>query len=412
MDLELRAITEPERMKYHRAIATAFGDLPTEEQLEAWGDALPVDRTIAVFDDERIIATAAAFSFDLTVPGGAQLATAGVTAVGVHPTHRRRGLLRRMMDEQLDDVARRGEPLAVLTASESSIYGRFGYGLATFGTAWELATDRAVLGSPPETAGHLRLVDRADAPAIVGAIYDAAARTRVGEVTRDDKYWARVYREQAGPASPEGEDAPSFTVVHRDESGHDDGFARYAVTMQWPHGQASNTLRVIDLHAIDPAVEAALWEFLVNVDLVTTIKASDRPVDESLRWRLSEPRRLTVRQVTDHLWVRVLDVATALSARTYAVADELVLEIVDPFRPENDGCWLVDGSPTDARCARTDRAPDLTMSIDDLGAIYLGGVAPSTLARAGRVHERTPGSLARADTSFTIHPAPWCSTHF
>ncbi len=317
-----------------------------------------------------------------------------------------------MMTEQLDDVARRGEPLAALTASETSIYGRFGYGLASFNSWWQLATDRASLAFPSRVGGTMRLIDHDEAPAIVGPIYDAVAHARVGEVTRSATWWERVYRPRTAPASPDGDGAPFFTVVHDNDAGAPDGFARYTITSAWPHGQATNTMRVLELHTSDPDVETALWQFLVDVDLVATIEANDRPIDEPLRWRLADPRRLQVTQLTDHLWVRVLDVAAALSARTYAVADTLVLEITDAFRPANDGCWVIDGGPDGAACVRTDRAPDLALSIADLGALSLGGVSPSTLARAGRVHERTAGALIRAERFLTMHPAPWCTTHF
>ncbi len=412
MDLELRPITEDERLRFNRAVATAFGDARSEEHLDGWDAQLELDRTIAAFDGTDIVATAGAHSFRLTVPGGARVPTAGVTIVGVRPTHRRRGLLTRMMDEQLDDVANRGEPLAALTASESSIYGRFGYGQATSSTWWQLTTEGTVFASPANADGTVRLVDRDAALAVVPAQYDAAAAGRVGEVTRSAAYWERVYREQRQPASPDGDGKPFFTVVHEDASGTTDAFARYRVQHDWPHGRAANVLTVMELHATSPDAEAALWEYLLSVDLVATVRADDRPVDDALRWRLHEPRRLTVTQLTDHLWVRVLDVASALSARTYAADDSLVLGVVDRFRPVNDGTWVVDGGRDGAVCARTDREPDLVLSAGDLGALYLGGVAPSSLARAGRVEERRTGALARADRFFAVHPAPWCTTHF
>jgi predicted acetyltransferase len=412
MDLELRPATDDELPRFHRAAATAFGNIPTADELGDWGTGLEAERTLAAFDDDEIVATAGAYTFGLTVPGGARVPTAGVTIVGVRPTHRRRGLLTRMMDEQLDDVTRRDEPIAVLTASESSIYGRFGYGLATFNTWWRLPTEGTTFASPSTAEGRVRLVDRDAAPAIAGRVFDAAATSRVGEVSRGEAYWARVYRERRGPASPDSDGAPFFTVVHENASGEPDAFARYAITSAWPHGLAANVLRVFELHATDPEGEAALWAYLTSVDLVATVKADDRPADEPLRWRLTEPRRLQVDQLTDHLWVRVVDVGAALSARTYAVADALVLELVDPFRPVNNGRWLVEGGPDGAACARTERDPDLVLSAPELGALYLGGVDASTLARAGRVRSDGPHALARADRFFHTHPLPWCSTHF
>jgi predicted acetyltransferase len=171
-------------------------------------------------------------------------------------------------------------------------------------------------------------------------------------------------------------------------------------------------VRVVDLVGLDPEVEAALWQFVIEIDLVTHVRAGHRPVDEPLRWRLADPRRWRVMHLGDHLWVRVVDPAVALAARRYEVADALVLELGDSFLPHNDGCWLVDGSPDGAVVTRTDRAPDLACAASDLGSMYLGGVAASTLAAAGRVQEVTPGALARADRFFASRPAPWCSTEF
>src|SRR5262245_59609569 len=182
MDLELRPIVEDERLAYHRAITTGFGDLLREDDLMPWGFQVDTERTLAIFDDGEIVGTAGAYSFEMTVPGGAQVPTAGVTVVTVRNTHRRRGLLVAMMDRQLDDVAERGEPLAALTASESLIYGRFGYGLATFTTRWELETDFSEFAQAPDAGGRLRLLDKATAAPLVGPVYDAVARSRVGEV--------------------------------------------------------------------------------------------------------------------------------------------------------------------------------------------------------------------------------------
>ncbi|HEX5587709.1 MAG TPA: GNAT family N-acetyltransferase [Acidimicrobiia bacterium] len=409
MDLELRPIVEDERPAFFRAISTGFGDIPRDEQLGPWGLDLEPDRTLAVFDDDEIVGTAGAYSFALTVPGGVQVPTAGVTVVTVRPTHRRRGLLVGMMDAQLDDVARRGEPLAALTASESLIYGRFGYGQATVVTRWELDTDFAALTSPPDTGGRLRLVDPAAAPALVGPVYDHAARARVGEVSRGPGWWTHLYDQRRARAR---DDRPFFTVVHEDHTGAVDGFARYSVEQHWPHGQAGHTLHAHEVVATRPDTETALWRYLLDVDLVATVATVDRPLDEQLRWRLVDPRRLRVTTTVDHLWVRVVDVGAALAARTYGADDALVLELVDGFRPANSGCWLVDGGPDGAACARTDREPDLTLSIADVGALYLGGVDATTLARARRVEERTSGAVTRADAFFASHPAPWCSTHF
>jgi predicted acetyltransferase len=405
MDLDLRTVRDEDMREFLAAVSTGFGMTSPDEDDEYPIHLLPAERSLAVYDDDVVVATAGAFPFRITVPGGAPVPVAGVTVVTVHPTHRRRGLLRQMMDEQLDDVARRGEPLAALTASEASIYERFGYGTATFTTQWDLASEYASTGLSTAAGGGVRLVTGDAAVAAARTVYDVAAAERVGELERPAEWWPPVF-------TPGKKGARFFTAVHDGSDGRPDAYARYALDPAWPDGVPGSTLRVIELQAVDADAEAAMWTYLFGIDLVATVVAVDRPVDEPLRWRLADARRLRVRQLRDHLWIRIVDVAAALAARTYATDDALVVELVDGFRPEHSGRWLVDGGPTGAVCARTDRAADLALGAPELGAIYLGGVPVSTLAAAGRVQELTSGAVTRADRFFCVHPLPRCSTHF
>jgi predicted acetyltransferase len=408
VSIDLRRVTDDEFPAYARAIATAFGGLPDEQLVADWRATMELDRTIAAFDGSEVVGTAGAYSFELTLPGGGGEPAAGVTVVGVRPTHRRQGLLRRMMQHQLDDVVERGESLMVLTASEGAIYERFGYGAAVFASSWTLRTDALELARPSTAGGRMRMVDIDEARKLVPGIFDRARTRHVGAVTRSDAHWDTVFADR--PADRRRRSW--FTVVHESSAGEPDGFVLYKVEQREPDGGPQNSIVVIDLDALDAEVEAALWDYLVHVDLVVSIRTENRPVDEPLRWRLADQRRVHVDGVHDHLWVRIVDPAVALSARRYGTDDALVLEIADAFRPDNDGRWLVDGGPEGATAARTDRAPDLSLSAPELGSIFLGGVSPSTLARAGRVRGLTSGALARADAFFSTQPAPWCATHF
>jgi predicted acetyltransferase len=404
MDLDLRTVRGEELGDFLRAVMTGFGQTTPPEDEEYAAHLLPADRCLTVRDGETLVATAGAFPFRITVPGGAQIPVAGVTTVTVHPTHRRRGLLRWMMDEQLNDVARRHEPLAALTASEASIYERFGYGTATFTTVWELASEYAVARAPEDEAGTTRLVEGDAAAEAAHAVYERIATARVGELERPPEWWPPLFASGS-------KGRRFFTAVHERSDGPA-AIARYKLDPAWPDGVPSSTLRVIELQAVDADAEAALWSYLFGIDLVGTVVARDRPVDDPLRWRLPDARRLRVRELHDHLWVRVVDVSEALAARTYGTDDALVVELVDDFRPENSGRWLVEHGASGAACARTDREPDLELGSPELGAIYLGGVPVSTLAAAGRVRELTSGAVHRADDFFLVHPSPWCTTHF
>jgi len=406
--IELRSATEDEFPAYARAIATAFGSRPDEQGLADWRVTTELDRTIGAFDGSEIVGTAGAYSFELTLPGAVAERAAGVTFVGVCPTHRRQGVLREMMQHQLDDVLQRGEALMVLTASEAAIYERFGYGAAVFASRWTLRKEALELARPSNAGGRMRMVDPDEARKLVPGIFDRARLRHVGAVTRSDARWDTLHAER----KEDRQRRSWFTVVHESTAGEPDGFVFYKVEQREPDGAPQNAIVVMDLDALDDEVEAALWDYLIHVDLVVSIRTENRPVDEPLRWRLADQRRVHVDTVHDHLWVRVVDPAIALAARRYATDDALVLEVTDPFRPENDGSWLVEGAPDGAAAARTDRAPDLSLSAPELGSIYLGGVAPTALARAGRIREVTPGALARADVFFSTQPAPWCATHF
>ena len=411
VDLELRPILDEEYRAWSRTIERAFGFQPSDQELEDWRLVFERDRSLAVFDGREVVATTGAVSFDhLTLPGGTSIAAAGVTAVAVRPTHRRRGLLRALMERQLDDIAARGEAVAVLTASESVIYGRFGYGLASTNSWLRFDTAGTELVRRPDAGGRLRIVEADEAAREIPVVYEAARPRHPGALSRRPRYWQRWFLDRehwrAGASA-------RFYVLHHAASGTPDGYLAYrAAEGQWGHGLSDGTVIVEELDAVDDEVEAALWQYVLGIDLVRHVRADARPVDEPLRWRLADPRRLQTSSVFDHLWVRVLDVPAALSARRYGTDDRLVLEVRDPFRPANEGRYVIEGGRDGAACRPTGDEPDLALGITELGALYLGGVTATTLARAGRVEERSTGALRAADAFLASSPAPWCCTPF
>ena len=411
VDLELRDITDEEFPAFSRVTEGAFGHQPSDQEVEDWRLLAKGDEPcFAVFDDGEIVATGGSYAFDLTVPGGATVPASGLTAIGVRATHRRRGILTAMMDRHLDDVAERGQPLSVLTASESVIYGRFGYGSAADLVTWKLPTEGTTLAFPPIAEGRFRQLDKERARAALPAVYDAHAAATPGAVSRKPAYWDHWLLDRE--ADRDGASA-RFYVVHESSAGEPDSYAAYRIKSSWgDHGVPSSTLQAGEVVSADPEVEAALWQHLLSVDLMATVEGQNRPVDDSLRWRLADPRRMQTEAVRDHLWVRILDVAAALAARSYLVADSLVLEVSDPFRPANSGCWCLEAGPGGATCTRTDAEADLTLGITDLGAAYLGGARATTLARAGRIAERTPGAVVRLDVLLSSDVPPWCATGF
>ncbi|MGW0813999.1 GNAT family N-acetyltransferase [Streptomyces viridiviolaceus] len=399
-----RPLRQDEWDKWYGTLIRAFSGVPeSADEKELWNSLTETDRSLGVWDGGECVGTAGAFSFRMTVPGGAQLPAAGVTMVSVAATHRRRGVLTSMMRRQLDDVRSWGEPLAVLTASEPAIYGRFGYGAATFQVSAEIDTGRVRLSVPDGTDDvRLRYAAPADVLDECEAVYARLVPGRPGMLAR------RPGWERLGLLDPEsGRDGASplqCVVARRD--GAVTGYARFRVRPAWGPAGHNGTVVLEALAGLDPATEAALWRFLFDVDLTTTLTARGRPVDEAWQYQVSDIRRCQPR-VRDGLYVRLVDVGAALAARTYQAPVDVVFEVEDAFCPWNQGRWRLSGDAKGASCERTTDAADLALSVRELGAAYLGGVTLGALAAAGRVREQRPGALAEASVGFASDVAPW-----
>jgi len=409
VEFDIRPVGEDELPAFTRAVDTAFGIHATHELLAATRALAELDRTLAVVDDGEIVAGAAALSLELTLPGSATVPAAGVTEVGVLPTHRRRGMLTALMRRQLDDVAERGEPVAVLGASESGIYGRFGYGCAATCASVEVETAHARAARPGPPGGRLRLVDADGMAALLPGTHDRYRVGQPGEVSRTAGWWEAFLLD---PELFRGGASARFAVVYEDPAGDATGYVTYRVKADWLEEEDEHVLFVEDLVAGTAEARLALWRYCLDVDLVAKVVAPNVPVDDPFPWTLAEPRRFATTGLHDLLWLRMVDVPAALGARRYASGDALVLDVDDAFRPSRRGRWRLDGGPDAAECRAATGDADLSLEVADLGAVYLGGVRFSTLARAGRVVELRPGALARADAMFASSPMPWCSTDF
>ncbi len=400
-----RPITEDEFDEWVRIESAAFGGFPDQPQIELERKLLPFDRMIAALDGERLVGTAASFPFEMTVPGGDTISVAGVTAVGVAGTDRRRGALRSMMQFQMEDTRRRGEPAAILNASESSIYARFGYGLAQEYQRVRIQADRAAL-DPEPARRSLELVPKERAAPLLHQMFDAYRRTRAGEVHRTVEWWDSIL----GDIQTWKGGGKIFVVVAQSEGEDPGGYVIYELRER--PLTPFKTMRVRELVASTPETEAALWRYCVELDLVDEVEIETRPLDAPIRWRLVDPRRLEVVWQMDFIWVRLLDVAASLAARAYGAEGELVLDVTDASFPDIAGRYHLIGSPKGGECRRTDADADLALSIVELGSLYLAGVRASTLARAGRIRELRPGALELADELFGWELAPHCFTRF
>jgi predicted acetyltransferase len=406
MNVRIENVRPDEVRSFLGAIEGAFSAQLDEAELASELAVFEADRALAAVDDGRIVGGVAAYSLNVSVPGG-ELPMAGVTAVGVLPTHRRRGILTTLIRQQLDGVRERGEVLAGLWSSEGSIYGRFGYAPAVPAAELSIARARSRFARGPAGSGDIRLVDKEQALAAMPGPYDALRRSQPGMMARSATWWEHAF---ADPEGWRGGGGALLYAVHED-GGTTDGYAAYRVVHNWEPGDSRNVLRIHELAASNDAAHAELWRYCLDIDLIETIEATLRPVDEPLVHLLADPRALKV-HVRDTLWLRPVDVAGALSGRRYVAEGSLVLEVADEFCPWNTGSYVLEGGPDGASCTRGGASPDLSLSAADLGAAFLGGTRLSTLAHAGRVIEHAPGALARADAMFGWHRAPWCPNHF
>ncbi|WP_460520996.1 GNAT family N-acetyltransferase [Flindersiella endophytica] len=381
----------------------------TLAQLEKWAEADVRDESfhpIATFDDGRCVGASATISFDVTVPGGRTVTMAGVTATGVIATHRRRGYLRRMMQAMFDAALERGEPLAMLSASEGSIYGRFGYSPATYRTRWELARHEAVLRPVESEPGSLELTGAAEAKQAWPVVHAAVRRDRVGELAPRPGHWDRLSDDA------DGTNGPLRYLVYRNQHGEVEGVANFRLPWS-PTAQAAGTLVVEALEASHPVAYRALWSLLIDFDLTKTVVAAGRPRDEPLRWMLANPRAMRVTRQSDNLWARLLDVPVALTQRSYDVPGELTFRIDDDrMCPANNGTWLLRTDGDSVTCGPTDQRADVTIAVAALSSLYLGGMSARDLAYAGHITPHAEGAIGRLARLFRIDAEPHNSFGF
>jgi predicted acetyltransferase len=408
-DYDIRPLEVEERRAAIDAFRAALLSGPVnDETFETGASSWDESDSLAAWDGERCVGSVGAFRFDSTVPGGARVQTAGVTRVGVLPTHTRRGLLTRMMHRLLAESRERGNVLATLHASETSIYRRYGFGLATDLVSAEVVPRDATPWRSPAGPGSMRMLPYGEVFDVVPALYEHVARWRVGSISRPAWMWTRILDEASKPvASPYGKG--SFVAVHTDVDGNDDGYVYYDV--DWDESFATNgggLGKVRDLWGASPAVELELWRYLVGIDLVVRWRCDTRPVDEPVRRAMHDARAYESKARFDDQWVRILDVDAALGARTYNRSDAAVtIGVDDPMFAASCGVWAISGDGA----ARVDTSPDVDVDIGTLSAAYLGAVTWHDLATIGSV-ATTDDVLERLDSLFAVRPTPFCGTGY
>ncbi|MGH2747865.1 MAG: GNAT family N-acetyltransferase [Actinomycetota bacterium] len=410
MDIELRNPTPETIEDFWATLEGGFGWVNQEEpegRKERWLKTVDLGRLWAAYDEDRVVATSGNISFELTVPGG-QIPAGGVTMISVLPSHRRRGILRRVMTHLLDESYDKGEPISILWASEEAIYPKFGYGIASLHSWFEIERERAVFRGRPAVEGRVLLLDHDDAMKVIPTIYDEVRARTPGMFARSEAWWetntlydAPHRRSEAG-------------LLYRavwEHDGRPEAYALYRMKSDWVQGSAAGKVEAFEVMATTPLARREMWRFVFGLDLVSRVDAPFGPADNPLLLMLEQPRRLHLK-LQDSLWLRIVDVKDALEARSYAADGTLVLEVTDDMYERNSGRWRLDASGGSAVVTRTEEEPDLVLDIVDLGSIYLGGFTFSHLARAGRVAEARAGAIARADGLFMTNVAPWCPEIF
>ena len=402
MTIEIRNPSDEELRAAMQAGHVAFGAEQKDDDYERERRLMPLDRFMTAYDDGRPVGTSGAYLFQLTVPGG-ELAAAGVTWVGVVPSHRRRGIMSEFMRRQLTDCHERGEPLAVLFASESAIYGRFGYGIAAPGLSLHAERSRFAFRNDPGPTGAVRIVDRDEALARFPSVHEAVRRATPGMFARSETWWDQNilvdpehWRHGAGPKF--------YAALELD--GAVAGYAIYRFKDEWDDGMPRGELRVLEATAVSSGATRELWRFLFGIDLVAKVQHWLHDPGSPLFLMVSDPRSLHLR-LADALWLRLVEVESALRGRGYAADGSIVLELRDDLCPWNAGRWRIGDA-----VGRTDEEPDLELDAADLACAYLGAFDFHRLAAADRVRELRPGALERASLLFRSARVPYCPEVF
>ncbi|WP_018548452.1 GNAT family N-acetyltransferase [Streptomyces sp. LaPpAH-108] len=412
--IEIRPVEEDEFEEWLRALYTGFlmEPVPTPDQREANRRQFTGSRTLGAFEGGRCVGTFRSFFQEVTAVGGAPVRSNAVTNVSVSPTHRRRGLLTEMMRRDLAAAEERGDAVATLIAAEYPIYGRYGFGPATCATAWSVDVTRSGLRARPPVlpeGARIDLVDGAEVRKLGPAFYERLRPALSGSLNRSELWWeartgaARFTRDWTEP----------YHAVLRSASGEVEGLATYRCEADGRDGELSRYAVVVDgLLGATPAAEADLWRFLCSIDWVTRVRSGRRSPDDVLPHLLPDPRAASIEQHSDWLWVRFLDVAAALEARTYERTGTLVLDVLDEGGPAG-GRYRLDVSPEGASCTLAPGASaDLTLPASELATVWLGDGSLARLAGLGRVREERTGAAREADALFRTSGRPWCPDVF
>ena len=403
--MAIRSITEEEFPEWELSSAYGFGEHSNEARKIQIRGITELERTFGAFNDGKIVGTASTHSLEITIPGRV-LDLAYVDGVAVLPTHRRKGILTKLTKHQFNDMRDHGEAIAGLTASESSIYERYGYGISSWSENWSIQREHSKISDQPKVHGGTRFVEAPEVREIWPRIYNRIRPTRPGLFNYTTEWWNAF---ASDPEHWRGGSSEMFHVVYERGNGPE-GLVSYSIRSDFPVTSKSAVI-VIMLLGTTSQVERELWRYCFGIDLMASVVARNRPVDDQLPWILSDTRKLD-RSIHDHLWIRLVDASVALSSRTYASHCDVVLNVIDPMCTWNHGRFEIETSQTGARYKPTKKSPHLSLPISDLAAVYLGGTTFAMLHRAGRIEQHQKGAIRALDKAFATERSPWTLAGF
>lgn len=407
MTITYRHPTKDELLPFVRTFVDVMNQRMTDEEILEGSDEIELDRSWIADDGERLVGTTTCHSFELNVPGGRTAGLGGLGLVAVVPTHRRRGIMRELLGLFLGDCRQRGDVFAGCFSSEAAIYGRFGFGPATRMARVTLERDRARGLEQIVTPGRIRWSRVESSWKELRDIFERTRTNRPGDLARPDHVWATLQHRYA--PGPDGK--PIWAAIHEDTDGVADGYVVYRVESKWIDHTAQNEVGILELVG-EGIGRLALWRFLAELDLVRTVTDGNARIDEPIFDVLADPRQLRTLGVWDQLWIRLVDVARALSLRTYNVDGTITFAVADPTLSQQAGTYRLVVNDGLVTCERSDAEPDLAVAQRALASVYLGDRSFRSLAESGLVRVNDRLAAARADAMFAVSPAPQCLTLF
>ena len=406
MKVDIRHITPNEKEEYLKIVYTVFGMKPSEDYLERRNHTMELDRCLAAFVDGKIVGANGVYSFTLSVPGGIVKA-GGIIDVVVYPTHRRQGLMSKLMKKQLNEILDKNEPIAILYSAESGTYGRFGFGLATFQENWEIKRHdskfRKTLNNY-NSVENIEMVSHQEISNLLPKIYELAWKQRPGMIKREISRWNRLKLEMERKDIP---GIPSYALFKKD--GKYEGYVNYRLNLN--STTTDGSLLINEIISTTDEAHLNLVNYCMSIDGVKKITSKSRPLDDPIPWILEEPRKLS-RYVEDQLHLRIVDVPSALVARKYNVDGQITILVTDNILESNNAKFSLENSSNIAKCKKTNLPHDLKIDIRELGSIYLGETSWLNLCKSKLIEINSLEKLHLADQMFYSIPSPWCADYF